>query len=124
VPQTVTRQLEHLARHVIVPAARVACFAEFADAVYEYGYLAGTCFAETQGGAFAGPQLTELVRQVRAMGVRGAGQSSWGPTVFGVLPDEPAARWFVDRIRRRYAEQELCIVATGPNNLGAKIEVI
>jgi len=76
VPASTTRQLRHLARDVILPAAQSNRFQEFAEGVYDYGYLAGTCFAPIQGGPFAGPRLTELVETVRSIGAKGAGQSS------------------------------------------------
>jgi beta-RFAP synthase len=124
VPASTTRRLGHLAREVILPAARANRFEQFAEGIYDYGYLAGTCFASIQGGPFAGPRLTELVETVRSIGVRGAGQSSWGPTVFAALPDESAARWLVDWISRHYAQQELSVVLTGPNNSGAQVTAV
>lgn len=120
-PAAKTQRLGHLARNVIVPAAEANRFDEFADGVYDYGYLAGTCYTTIQGGAFAGPQLTELIGTIRTMGVRGVGQSSWGPTVFAILPDESGARWFTDQIRRRFSQQELSVVVTHANNSGADI---
>jgi beta-RFAP synthase len=120
-PVSTMQRLGDLARNVILPAAEAQRFSEFAEAVYDYGYLAGTCYASVQGGAFAGPQLTQLIETIRAMGVRGVGQSSWGPTVFAAFPDESAARCFTDRIRRRYPQEELSVAVTCPNNTGAEI---
>jgi len=120
-PASTTERLGYLARHVILPAAKRRRFDEFAEGVYDYGYLAGSCYASIQGGAFAGPQLTQLVRTIREIGVRGVGQTSWGPTVFAVLPDEGAAHRFADRIRSQYSPQELSVVVTRANNSGADI---
>jgi predicted sugar kinase len=124
VPHETTKRLVDLARDVIIPAADTGHFEQFAEATYDFGYLAGRCFAKVQGSAFAGQRLTSLVNNLREMGVRGVGQSSWGPTVFAVLPDSSAARWLTDRLGRQYAREEFRVVTTSPNNSGARIETI
>jgi predicted sugar kinase len=123
VPPESTRQLWRWANDVMFPAAAAGRFDEFADAVYNYGYLAGECFATVQGSAFAGPEIADLVGTLRGWGVRGVGQSSWGPTVFAVLPDAAAAEVLEARIRREYPPSELGIITTAPNNSGARIEI-
>jgi beta-RFAP synthase len=123
VPTDATCQLTRLASEEILPAAEAGRFDEFAEAVYKYGYLAGACFAQIQGSAFAGPEIAELVQTLRDWGVRGVGQSSWGPTVFAVLPNSAAAEALEARLRRTYPPNELSLTATAANNLGARIEI-
>jgi beta-RFAP synthase len=44
----------------------------------------GTLFAPAQaGGRFAHPMLHALAEGLRALGLHGVGQSSWGPTLYG-----------------------------------------
>jgi beta-ribofuranosylaminobenzene 5'-phosphate synthase len=38
------------------------------------------------------------VEAVRRFGVQGVGQSSWGPTVFAILPNAAAANTLVDQL--------------------------
>lgn len=91
VPRDVTNQLEQELRLRMVPAAARGEFAEFSESVFRYGRLAGMCFASIQGGPYNGPQLERLVERLRQLGVSGVGQSSWGPTLFALLPDKSAA---------------------------------
>jgi beta-ribofuranosylaminobenzene 5'-phosphate synthase len=123
VPDEATRELAKLAREAIIPAAETDRFDDFAEATYRYGYLAGSCFADVQGAAFAGPRVKGLVETIRAMGIRGVGQSSWGPTVFAVLPDAEAARRLTDRIRSTHPPVEYRVVTTAANNSGALVQL-
>jgi beta-RFAP synthase len=123
VPRETTDELLRLARDVILPAAAQEDFDEFSEATYRYGYLAGTCFAKVQGAPFADPRVVRLVEDVRNLGVRGVGQSSWGPTVFAVLPNAAEARKLFEHVKDKYASEDLRLVTTGPCNSGARIEV-
>jgi predicted sugar kinase len=91
-PVSTATQLRKLAEDIILPAARSGTFEQFASGIADYNRLAGSCFALVQQGNFASAEIAELVTLLQQRGIRGAGQSSWGPTVFAILPDEPAAR--------------------------------
>jgi predicted sugar kinase len=75
--------------------------AAFGDAVHEFNRRAGEPFAAAQGGAYASPAIAELIVELRALGIRGVGQSSWGPTVFAMVPDSDTALSLVLRYRSR-----------------------
>jgi predicted sugar kinase len=75
----------------VVPALRRADFAAFGEAVYEYGCGVGATFAAVQGGVFTTPATERVVAALRRRGVRGVGQTSWGPTVFAFTPDAATA---------------------------------
>jgi beta-ribofuranosylaminobenzene 5'-phosphate synthase len=68
----------------------------FGEALHEYNARAGEAFAAEQGGSYADPAVAELVGLLRRAGVKGVGQSSWGPTVFAVLGDEGKVRTIRD----------------------------
>jgi beta-ribofuranosylaminobenzene 5'-phosphate synthase len=121
-PQITGRLIEEL-RERMLPAAAQARFDEFSESVYQFGRLAGMCFADKQGGPYNGPQLTALVETIRALGVRGVGQSSWGPTLFALLPDEPAATEFLRRLNDRCSSDNLETWVSAPNNHGARVHV-
>jgi len=93
--------LRQLAERVIVPAARRGDIDAFGDAVHEFNRKAGEPFAAAQGGAYASPEIAELIADVRRCGVRGVGQSSWGPTVFAVVGDGDTALSLVLRFKAR-----------------------
>jgi beta-RFAP synthase len=93
--------LRRLAGDVLVPAAERGDVDAFGDAVHEFNRKAGEPFAAAQGGAYASGAIAELIADVRACGVRGAGQSSWGPTAFAVVGDSDTALALVLRFRSR-----------------------
>ena len=93
--------LRRLAETVIVPAARRGDLDAFGSAVYEFNRKAGEPFRAAQGGEYASPEIAALIDDVRACGVRGVGQSSWGPTVFAVAPDSDTALSLVQQFRAR-----------------------
>jgi beta-ribofuranosylaminobenzene 5'-phosphate synthase len=122
VPPETTENLLREAHAELLPAAREGDFDRFADSVYRFGKLAGTCFATAQHGCFASPAVEERIEWLRAKGVRGAAQSSWGPTVLAVLPSEEQAETTARQIAERADAGEFDIVVTAPNNRGAVIE--
>jgi beta-ribofuranosylaminobenzene 5'-phosphate synthase len=121
-PETIAHRLAELAEQHVLPAARRADLAAFGEAIYEYGRLAGECFAPVQGGCYASPQIAECVAAIRDLGVPGAGQSSWGPTVFAVTANEDEARRLVDGLASRFPPSRYDLEITAPNNSGAAIE--
>lgn len=124
IPPEVTQRLTLLAERSILPATEASDFHAFAEAVYEYGYLAGTCFAAVQGGPFASPRIAAAVEQIRALGVAGVGQSSWGPTIFAFAPDEELALALMRKLEplEEFAGAHLTSVAA--DNRGAQIELL
>ncbi len=123
VPREVTKALAAEALLHLLPAAVEADFGEFSRSLYHYGQLAGNCFAAQQHGAYHNPHTAELAAQLRELGVEGVGQSSWGPTLFALLPDEPSAQDAAARLQARtdLSDYECQIVA--PNNHGARLDV-
>jgi beta-RFAP synthase len=85
-------RLRHLAVEGIVPAAQEGDLQAFGEAVYDFNRLAGEPFRFCQGGIYASPWIEAWVSRLRQSGIRGVGQSSWGPTVFAIVGDEEMAR--------------------------------
>jgi beta-RFAP synthase len=94
-------ELRRLTETALLPAARRGDAAAFGDAVHEFNRRAGEPFAAAQGGAYASSAIGELIADLRTLGIRGVGQSSWGPTVFAIVPDGDAALSLVLRYRSR-----------------------
>lgn len=95
------RALRRLAEEAILPAARRGDSEAFGEAVHEFNRKAGEPFAAAQGGAYASREAEGLIADVRAWGVPGVGQSSWGPAVFAVTPDSDTAVSLVKTFRGR-----------------------
>ena len=93
----------------------------FGEALHDFNAQVGEAFAPVQGGVYASPRIAELVAFVRREGVRGVGQSSWGPTVFAVVADDDRAEHLAARLRDRFALGDAVLV-TRACNRGATIE--
>lgn len=72
-------------------ASEAADFDAFSALVAKFNARSGELFAAHQGGCFNGEAVRTLVDRIMALGVRGVGQSSWGPTVFALCENEIAA---------------------------------
>ena len=123
IPQEVTDRLIAEARDRLIPAAATGDFDAFAQSLYRYGRESGECFAACQGGAYNGPVLTQLVKRLRALGAAGVGQSSWGPTLFVVQPNQEDAQLLTNRIQNVEAIPPMDVLITAPANRGAQVVV-
>jgi beta-ribofuranosylaminobenzene 5'-phosphate synthase len=87
----------------------------FGAALTSLQRLVGEAFAPVQGGRFH-PQSAPLVDAMLRLGAAGAGQSSWGPAVYGVVGDEEQGREIAARLEADHVE----VVAF--DNAGARVE--
>jgi predicted sugar kinase len=94
----------------------------FGEALYDFNLRAGQAFAAVQGGSYASRQVAELVAFVRRQGVRGVGQSSWGPAVFAVTKDPDQAMALADRLREHFRLGLAEVLVTPARNCGAAVE--
>ena len=93
--------LRELAETALLPAAARGDLDAFGEAVYAFNRTAGEPFAAAQGGIYASTEIAELIADIRQCGVKGVGQSSWGPTVFAVVGSSDDAVSLVERFRGR-----------------------
>jgi len=107
----------------LLPAAKAGDFERFSDSVYKYGFAAGKMFAASQGGPFLNESIAEFVEFCRNHGVRGVGQSSWGPTVYCWFPDDVSAEAFREQHLRNWANLETDVIVTPVAQSGAKVLV-
>jgi beta-ribofuranosylaminobenzene 5'-phosphate synthase len=114
-----TEQLVHEAQSSLIPAAALGDFSAFASSLGRYCELAGQFYADVQGGPYNGPAVTALANQIRSLGYCGFGQSSWGPTLFAVCENEPAAKQLADELHRRSAEKIVTTITPAANEPAA-----
>ena len=101
----ITTALSHVVLMQVLPALMEADLPAFGQGVTEVQRLVGEMFRPVQGERFAHGLGADLVETLLSAGAAGAGQSSWGPTVFGLLDGEGAAQALADRVRDRLAGQ-------------------
>jgi predicted sugar kinase len=97
VPREISAELSRIALMELWPAAVEGQFAEFSDALLRYGLLAGKPFEQASSCLPYARTMADLVESLQAWGVRGCGQSSWGPTVMACCESAAAADSLVER---------------------------
>ena len=93
-PDRVTDRLCRLVLLGILPAVAERDFPSFGAALHELQLKVGAAFAPAQGGIFSSPRSEAIVAEMNRLGLTGAGQTSWGPTLFafGILSASEQAR--------------------------------
>jgi beta-RFAP synthase len=105
----------------MLPALIEADYETFGEALHDFNARVGEAFALVQGGTYADLRIAEIVRFVRDQGVRGVGQSSWGPAVFVVVADEERGDQLAQRLRSQFELQGNEVILTRARNRGADV---
>jgi beta-ribofuranosylaminobenzene 5'-phosphate synthase len=119
-----TAQTDALCRLVLLgmlPALAAADLEAFGESLYDFNARAGEAFAGVQDGVYSGPRVAECVAFLRGEGVRGVGQSSWGPTVYAVVGDKDRAADLLARLSRRFGSGLAQAWATTACNTGSRV---
>jgi predicted sugar kinase len=98
VPLEVSAELARIALMDLIPAAVEAKFADFSDAIYRYGLLAGKPFEAASSRLPHAEATAQLIELFSRLGVRGAAQSSWGPAVMACCESLEQAGTIVDQL--------------------------
>ncbi len=109
----------------MLPALIEKDIANFGKALTSIQYMVGDCFASVQGGRFSNSLSEKMVDFFLDKGAAGVGQSSWGPTVYGLIQGKVhAARLaeeasdFLDKLG---GGRTFCVQ---PHNRGAQVRWI
>jgi beta-ribofuranosylaminobenzene 5'-phosphate synthase len=113
----------HLLTRRLLPAVAAGDASAFGRAVARLGRLNGAWYADEQGGVYRPPAGTLVEHLAESPVVYGAGQSSWGPTVYGLTraTDATEAR----RVAREAfdaVEADGIVRVVAPRNTGASLE--
>jgi beta-ribofuranosylaminobenzene 5'-phosphate synthase len=98
-PEREVERVAHLVLMALLPALADADLERFGSALSEIQSITGRWFAPAQGGTFIPGPTEELVRRMAEWGAAGVGQSSWGPTVYGIVDGEGAGKGLAERVR-------------------------
>src|SRR3954447_4319030 len=101
----------------LLPALVERDLGEFGAALTELQRLVGDTFAPVQGGTFH-PRAAPLVDGMLRLGAAGAGQSSWGPAVYGIVGSDAQGREIADRLDADHVE------VVRFDNAGARVEKV
>ena len=124
-PEALTDRLCRLVLLGLLPAVLERDIDAFGEALAELQAQVGRGFAPAQGGIFGRPELGPIVEGLRDEGLKGVGQSSWGPTLYAFSP-EPADRrsTILDRVRARFDLPPDAITWTSASPDGARASLV
>lgn len=112
-------EISRLVLMLLLPSVVEADLGGFGRAVTEIQRRVGDVFRAAQGSPFAHPLVAEAIDALLACGAAGAGQSSWGPTTYGFVDGEDAARHLASRLESRLREPA-AIIPTAFDNTGGR----
>ena len=95
---TVEPRVSRLVLTALLPGLVTESIEEFGAALTDIQREIGSMFASQQGGVFH-PRATPIVEALHALGVGAVGQSSWGPTVYGIVEDPERAASVAEDLR-------------------------
>jgi beta-ribofuranosylaminobenzene 5'-phosphate synthase len=122
ITQDITDSLCRLVLLEILPAVIEHDLAAFGAALSDLQACVGACFASAQGGAFASPQASMIVNELRRLGFVGVGQSSWGPTLYGFCSNSgDDMSTAVEDLRNRLGLGDSSVFWTKADNQGAEL---
>jgi beta-ribofuranosylaminobenzene 5'-phosphate synthase len=113
--------ISHTVLTGLLPALVERDLGEFGAALTEVQRLVGDAFAPVQGGTFH-PQAGAAVDSLLRLGAAGAGQSSWGPAVYGVVGSEQEGREVAQAFEAELGGGRAEVVRF--DNRGARVEEV
>jgi beta-RFAP synthase len=95
----------------------------FGDAMTKLDTIFGAYWATMQGGIYSHPRIEDCVSHLLQKGAYGAGQSSWGPALYGLVDGKAQARELADEMDQfiNQGENSGSVFITGADNKGAQI---
>lgn len=98
----VANELAYLTLMVLLPALAEGDFSAFTRAVGRIQEANGAHFSTAQNGCYSSPRVAEVLEYLKVMGLKGHGQSSWGPTGFLFCDSEANALNLVCDLQQRF----------------------
>jgi beta-RFAP synthase len=124
-PAVPSSTVDYLCRVVLLgllPAAVEGDLRAFGSALSDLQREVGQGFAPAQGGLFAHPRLERITSRMQDLGLVGVGQSSWGPSLFGLTSHDPDREAAIARdLRAEFQLDPSSLFWTGVSNTGARL---
>lgn len=115
----------HLCRVTLMqalPAAAEGDVIRFGEAIDIIQSAMGEHFSAAQGGPYASRHVGNALAWFKAQGLKGVGQSSWGPTGFAFVDNATLGNELICKLRQANLDKGLDIMLTHVRNQGATIE--
>ncbi|MCH2570979.1 MAG: hypothetical protein MK103_06365 [Planctomycetes bacterium] len=108
----------------LLPSLIESDFRTFSESVYQFNREVGECFSMWQGGPYSSKQVERAIQYFRSEGVQGVGQSSWGPTVFGIVETNADADTLRVGFKKFFPEKAFQVSVSRFCNQGAEVTVV
>ncbi len=109
----------------LLPSLIEKDISSFGDALSQIDCKTGLFFKQVQGGIYSEKLSYKLIDQLLASGAYGAGQSSWGPAVYGLVLKRDAghlADCMQDYLNKHHIKGRV-VIASG-RNTGAEVQTV
>jgi beta-RFAP synthase len=108
----------------LLPALVEKDIESFGEALTAIQVVTGNYFAHVQGGTYSNVIVADTLEFLKHLGVYGFGQSSWGPTVYGIVKQKEA-KGTLKKVKK-YLVKNVGgdVFVAKANNKGATIKII
>jgi beta-ribofuranosylaminobenzene 5'-phosphate synthase len=124
-PEAAPELTERICRLLLMkmlPALVEKDIVSFGQAMTGIQQMVGDCFAAVQGGRYSNPLSGQLIELLLKKGAVGAGQSSWGPAVYGLVLGRVAARRLTEEVQAFLSNAaDGQVLFMQPQNRGARV---
>ncbi len=122
-PSSLISDVSRLVLMQMIPSIVEKDIEVFGDSMTKLDTMFGDYWTSIQGGTYSHPRIGECVNHLLELGAYGAGQSSWGPALYGLVKGEKQAN-SVEKAMKVYLNEESnngSVYVTQADNTGAKI---
>jgi beta-RFAP synthase len=123
-PSDLIASVSRLVLMQMIPSIAERDIEIFGDSMTKLDTMFGNYWATMQGGTYSHPRIDECVNKLLELGSYGAGQSSWGPALYGLVEGYTQARSVVEEMDRfmNDGSNTGTVFITEADNQGAVIE--
>ena len=129
VPSPVPRELKYelykLLLLYLMPSITMNDIKAFGRTITKLQVLVGQYFSKYQGGTYCCDETEFVINSLLKHGAYGAGQSSWGPTAYGIVKGQKQAAKLLTNVRKDIEKKgyDMVYFITKAQNKGALIKV-
>lgn len=106
----------------LIPSIVQEDFSEFSAALRDLQETIGTMFSQYQGGVYSAKSII-AIEALKKLGIIGVGQSSWGPTVYGLVENDQVAKRYIEELKH-ITHVDVDIFVARPWNRGASVKIV
>ena len=122
--EKIAGEISHLALMKLIPSLIEKDIEAFGSALMDIDQKNGLYFQNSQGGIFKEAIAASIIRRMMSSGSFGAGQSSWGPALYGLVKSDDAEN-VAQSTRAFFKQQGItgCVKVSACSNHGASVSL-